>query len=422
VRAAPDPGRPRVELAFTFAPGLRTVRGTEQVVFTPDRPVRELVFRLTPNSAGQVARGNRLRVDSATVTPGTGRYTFSRAAAASSTQGGLLHLPLGRTVPAGTTVRAELAFTVSVGGAYYERVGSSRGFAWLGSAQPLLAWQRGYGWHTEDLISINAGESATSEAMDTTLTVTAPAADVVVMSGDPRTPRREGANRVWQARVPAARDVSVAVGPFHVSDTVVDGVALRVGSYTTASRNTLVPIFARAIRELSARFGRYPFASLSVARVPGNQGGGIEYPASIQMQSESVTDAVHETAHQWFYAMVGDSQALHPWLDEAFAEYAERLVDDRPEAASWLSYRGAVDRSIESYGTDSYDYFNVTYAKGAAALEAARAAAGRSAWDRAMRCYVAANAWQIAVPADFARAMAAFPGAIAILRRAGALR
>jgi hypothetical protein len=374
-----------VELAFTFAPGLRTVRGTEHVVFTPDRPVRELVFRLTPNSAGQVARGNRLRVDSAAVTPGTGHYTFSRAAAASSTQGGVLHLPLGRTVRAGTTVTADLAFTVSVGGAYYERVGSSRGFAWLGSAQPLLAWQRGYGWHTEDLISINAGESATSEAMDTTLTVTAPAADVVIMSGDPRTPRRDGANRVWRARIPAARDVSVAAGPFHVSDTVVDGVDLRVGAYTKASRNTLVPIFARAIRELSARFGRYPFASLSIARVPGNQGGGIEYPASIQMQSESVTDAVHETAHQWFYAMVGDSQALHPWLDEAFAEYAERLVDGRPEPVSWLGYRGDVDRSIESYGTDSYDYFNVTYAKGGAALEAARAAAGRSAWDRAMR-------------------------------------
>ena len=46
--------------------------------------------------------------------------------------------------------------------------------------------------------------------------------------------------------------------------------------------------------------------------------------------------AVHETAHQWFYAMVGDSQARHPWLDEAFATYAEQLVDGDPAPAPAL--------------------------------------------------------------------------------------
>ncbi len=54
--------------------------------------------------------------------------------------------------------------------------------------------------------------------------------------------------------------------------------------------------------------------------------------------------AVHETAHQWFYAMVGDSQALHAWLDEAFASYAEQLVDADPPPADRAGPRRA--RSI----------------------------------------------------------------------------
>lgn len=43
--------------------------------------------------------------------------------------------------------------------------------------------------------------------------------------------------------------------------------------------------------------------------------------------------ASHEVAHQWFYGLVGDDQARDPWLDEAFATYAEAL-DRGPEPAT----------------------------------------------------------------------------------------
>ena len=131
--------------------------------------------------------------------------------------------------------------------------------------------------------------------------------------------------------------------------------------------------------------------------------------------------AVHETAHQWFYGMVGDSQALHPWLDEAFAQYAEQLVnDDRPSDVA-LNNPTKVDRSTESYGLDVAAYYFVTYNKGAAALHLARARAGAARFDAAVRCYVAANAWRIAVPADFAAAIRDLPAAVRVLREAGAL-
>jgi hypothetical protein len=185
-------------------------------------------------------------------------------------------------------------------------------------------------------------------------------------------------------------------------------------------RDALVPEFRRALLELAARFGPYPFPSLSVARLPAS-GGGIEYPSSILMLDGSRMVAVHETAHQWFYAMVGDSQALHPWLDEAFAQYAEQLVDGSREPDSALRAPGPVDASTESYGHDMGRYYFTTYDKGAAALFAARDAAGPAKWDAALRCYVARNAWRIANPSDLRAALVQLPAAVAELEKAGAL-
>jgi aminopeptidase N len=256
--------------------------------------------------------------------------------------------------------------------------------------------------------------------MDVDLTVRAPAQDTVIMSGDPADPPPGGTTRSWHSTISAARDVSVAAGPFQVADTVVDGVRLRVGGYDKRSRDELVPQFRRAITKLAKYFGPFPFPSLSVARLPV-EAGGIEYPSSILMLDGSRLVAVHETAHQWFYAMVGDSQALHPWLDEGFAQYAEELVDhDRPGDGALRSPH-PVDASTESYGHDAQTYYFTTYNKGAAALFAARDAAGPARFDAALRCYVARNAWRIANPPDLRAALTGLPAAIAELKRAGAL-
>jgi hypothetical protein len=417
--ARPDPTRPRMTLRFSIAPGHATVHGTEDIVFTPDLPITELVFRLTANTAPTAAEGNKIVVTAASAHPAAGAYTFTSANAGTGTQGGLLHIPFRSSVAAGTTVTAHTAFDLTLGAQSFDRFGRAGEYAYFGSGEPLLAWERGVGWHTEGMANFPA-ESATSEAMQVDLTVVAPAADTVIMSGDPSHPTTSGATRTWHAHLAAARDVSVAAGPFAVSDTTVHGVRLRIGAPGPGALDLLVPEFQRAITELTKRFGPFPFPSLSVARVPA-RGGGIEYPSSILMLDGSRLVAVHETAHQWFYAMVGDSQALHPWLDEAFATYAEALVDHTAYGKIALRAPGDVDRSTESYGHDMARYYVTTYSKGAAALLAARSAAGPATWDLAIRCYVAHNAWRIANPADLEAAVANLPAGVAVLRKAGAL-
>ncbi len=416
---APDPARPRIRLSFDVADGLATVHGTEHVEFTPDLPIRELVFRLTANTEPSVQEGNSIVVDSVTADPGGGAFRLDPDGASARTQGGLLTVPLVGELPAGRTVSADIAFTLRLGDGGFDRFGHVPSYAWWGSGQPLLAWERGVGWHREPLLRF-VGESATSEAADIDLTVTAPQQYSVLASGTPDPPADAGnGRRRWHSVAGTARDVSVAVGRFRVKEGTVAGARLRVGTPEGQPPSLLYGQHERAIRELVRRFGPFPFPVLSVARLPV-EGGGIEYPGSILMLGDDQLVAVHETAHQWFYGMVGDSQARDPWLDEAFATYAEQQVNGDGEPGA-LSMSGKVGGSMQDWGTDERGYYGVVYGKGAAALTAARTAAGPARFDAALRCYVNANAWRIAKPADLARALAGLPAAVAVLRKAGAL-
>jgi hypothetical protein len=416
--AEPDPGRPRIRLTFDIGNDLASVQGTERLEFTPDQPISELVFRLTPNTAPSYRQGNSIEIVSAVGDPRGGAHRFEQAGAAAGSQGGLLIVPLGREVPPGQRVTAAITFTLRLGEGAFDRFGRLRSYAWWGSGHPLLAWERGVGWHREPLLKFS-GESATSEAAAIDLTVIAPSAHQVLMSGTPDPPVDAGTHRRrWHAVADRARDVSVAVGAFDLAEETVGGTRIVVGTPRGTSPDGLLAEHVRATRELARHFGPSPFPVLSVARLP-LEGGGIEYPGSIFMLSDSRVVAVHETAHQWFYAMVGDSQARDPWLDEAFATYAEQLVDGGGSTEA-LALPGDVGDPVAAFDR-AVTYFTVVYGKGAAALAKARRAAGPARFDAALRCYINANAWRIARPANLERALAELPSALAVLREAGAL-
>jgi hypothetical protein len=106
-----------------------------------------------------------------------------------------------------------------------------------------------------------------------------------------------------------------------------------------------------------------------------------------------ITIAAHETAHQWWYALVGNDQALEPWLDEALCTYSERLYYENlhPEGLDWwwayrVNYyqpRGWVDDTIYNpHGeVDAYRaYRDAVYLNGAVFLEELRKTVGDQAF------------------------------------------
>lgn len=127
-----------------------------------------------------------------------------------------------------------------------------------------------------------------------------------------------------------------------------------------------------------------------------------------------VSIAAHETAHQWWYAIVGNDQAIEPWLDEAMCTYTERLFYEfvHPEALDWwwdyrVNYyqpRGWVDMTIYNPYTeqDAYrTYRDAVYLNGAVFLENLRKQIGDAAFFDFLKAYAATYRYKIATTDTF---------------------
>ena len=56
----------------------------------------------------------------------------------------------------------------------------------------------------------------------------------------------------------------------------------------------------------------------------------------------------HETAHQWFYSLVGNDQARQPFADEAAADFLAREITGTRRGSTLLDRRCSID-TIYSY-------------------------------------------------------------------------
>jgi hypothetical protein len=248
------------------------------------------------------------------------------------------------------------------------------------------------------------------------------------MTGDQQPPSApDGGRRTWTSAEPVARDVSVAVGAFTTEErTSGSGVRVTAGVLPGAelSAAEVAEGAVQAMTDLEQRLGPFPYETLTVPLLP-DYGGGIEYPSSILEATPDYSVLVHEVAHMWFYGMVGNSQFRDPWLDEAFATFAEAVTNPPPPVVveRLLNRPGEVGATMEDFaeGAGGGEYFEVVYGKGGAALLAAREAAGAETFDDAVRCYVDANAWTIATPGDVITVLTDLPEAMRVLLEADAV-
>jgi hypothetical protein len=124
----------------------------------------------------------------------------------------------------------------------------------------------------------------------------------------------------------------------------------------------------------------------------------------------------HETAHQWFYSLVGNDQALDPWLDEALATWVQERLDG-VDGEGYYGPAHHVGAPMTYWIGKGRAYYREVYGGGPEAL---RSLGAPAKVDCALRFYVARDAYRIAQPADLLSELDRFiPGASARLRRFG---
>jgi hypothetical protein len=327
------------------------------------------------------------------------------------------------TFPAGRPVDARLEFRLTLPGAVNDRVAVAGRAVRLGSVIPILSWIRGDGWQTAPATNLNA-ETAASEVADWDVTVTAPAGYTTLAAGDeaPSTADSGAPSTSTTTRLiaRAVRDWAATVAPMRLGQASAQGgrttVVVGVAEGAAGDPQVLAARNARALDELAAHFGEYPYPRLTIGVTSGLT-GGIEFPTHIFLGSGvAPVHLVHEVAHQWFYGLAGDDQFRDPWLDEGLATYGESRVDGT------LAYQRS--RPIPAYGrghlgetmaywsrADGSTYFVSVYVGGVQALGAlADRLGGYGPLDCALRRYVHDRAYTVSRPSDFMAAVRARSG------------
>ena len=221
----------------------------------------------------------------------------------------------------------------------------------------------------------------------------------------------------------AARSFALSISPsYRVASETAGGVTVTGYSFPwdEAAGKTALRDTARALSLYARLFGPYPHPSLSV--VEADFFDGMEYDGLYFLsrgfynlydgtpKGYLTAIAVHETAHQWWYGLVGDDQALEPWLDEALCTYSERLYyeNEEPQLVDWWwGFRvnfydpsGWVNHPIYDFGGFS-NYRNAVYLRGAQFLEALRGKMGDEAFFAFLKDYAAQYAHRQATGRDF---------------------
>jgi hypothetical protein len=385
-RAVPRPDRPRYDVNVRVARPFRSVTGELVVTFTPNRPTDHLVFRLWPNGPSQLRAGSRLDVRA--VTAAGAKLRVARPDPTT------LIVQLGRTLAPGSHVTVHTSWRLRLPSTHDDRIARFRDGLRLGTFFPLLAWDPRRGWLTDPPARILA-ESAATPAADFDLHVRTPPGLRAVASG------ADLGNGHFRAR--AVRDLALAVGPFHVESADADGVTVRVAATQNLRQARVALALARhALEALASRYGPYAWRTYTLVIPPELPGLGIEYPmVSFVGRSRYARLIVnHETAHQWFYSLVGNDQARDPWLDETLATWGQTRLGSQ-EFPPPRGVAGGADRHVGAPMTywDRHRrwYFYGVYGAGVKALHSL---GNDAAVDCALHRYVARRAYSIAQPGD----------------------
>ncbi|HMM43154.1 MAG TPA: hypothetical protein PKA95_14760, partial [Thermomicrobiales bacterium] len=114
------------------------------------------------------------------------------------------------------------------------------------------------------------------------------------------------------------------------STTLSDGTTALYYRHPASLGGAAGTAFAAAeatVAAMSDLVGPYPYPTLSIVDVGPRMPGGLEFPGLIYINGAyAPLDrlVVHEVAHQWLYAVIGNRTLIDGWIDEGGAEFFER--------------------------------------------------------------------------------------------------
>lgn len=418
-----------------------TYKGKQRIVYInkTGASLEEIYFHLYPNAFSSLEDAPILfnigeRMDKKTYTPGHISIEKVKLGgkdlewSIEGTKDTILHVKLDEALEENEETEIYLEYTVKLPSTK-DRFGFHDKGINLGNWYPIVAVYDDEGWNLDPYYKI--GDPFYSELSNYKVSITVPKEYIVAASGKAISATEKDGKKNYYFEGELIRDFAwVASKDFLVKDSEIDGIKIKL--YSVNKNENLVDealkFAENSLRVFNRIFGQYPYEEYSV--VITEFPSGMEYPTIVfisndyfykPMLSTLEKVIVHETAHQWWYGLVGNDQVDEAWLDESLASYSEVIYiseiygKDKGEAyfneniklgyeymLEYLEGDSRVNKSLSEFnGWD--DYSLLVYVKGAVFLDEIKQEFGEDSLYKILNSYYERYKYQIASTEDFIR-------------------
>ena len=268
------------------------------------------------------------------------------------------------------------------------------------------------------------GDPFYSDCSDYEVSISVPERLTVAATSAPKVTAADGM-KTFTATAENVRDFAMVIGEFKMLGTAVDGVDVNYYYIDDKSPETSLTAAADSIRTFGELFGKYPYDTYSAVETNFLH-GGMEYPGlsmiSDLVAGELYTEViVHETAHQWWYAAVGNNEVADAWMDEGLTEfstsifyeknpsynvdYTRRIADALSayvlyyDSFKHINKDTSMTRKVCDY-SDGFEYTYMTYVKGELMFESLRKTVGDENFFNGLKSYYSEYKFKNARPDD----------------------
>ena len=291
---------------------------------------------------------------------------------------------------------------------------------------PKMDFRLGIGEHTVNLSHFfpvlseeppafsSVGDPFPAERADYTFSLTAPASYDIICGFEGETAESNG-RKTLSVRAENVREVAFVLAEgMTCSKGEADGTPVEYWHFRKDASAELSAA-AGSLSYFGEQFGEYVYPKYVVVETDlpfgGSEQTALSFVSSSLRGDDLIAAVVHETAHQWWYAMAGSDEVRSAWLDEGLAEYCTALYFGSAEgryrelvSAAESRYRAFVsvreqlsdgvdtsmDRPLSAF-SGAYEYRSIAYDKSVILFDRLYEVLGDKLISGIRRCFSAAK-------------------------------
>ena len=330
----------------------------------------------------------------------------------------ILSVPLASELFPNQSVTVEMTYEVTLANICH-RLGYTDNAVNLGNFYPVLCHIDNGAYSATPYY--NVGDPFVTDVANYSVSLTLPDSYIVASTGNIVEVSSLNGLSTYKYTANAVRDYALVLSQNFKKLTATTGdTQVNYYYFADTDAETSLATAVGMMEYLNKNVGSYPYEQYSVVETDFCY-GGMEYPclSMVTSGSNSYQEAIaHETAHQWFYGLVGNDQICNAWMDEGLSEYLTYLYMDATGVTSLSksilgcyqtytsyvdvlnNYYGDVDRSmraVHEYKSDS-EYVIFTYVKGSLLFNSVYEAMGATKFWKALSSYYDEGQFTIAEP------------------------